>query len=426
MKKVVLALAGALAATAFAPEAVAIPSFARQTGMACNACHFQHFPMLNSFGRAFKSDGYTLMGSQGKVEDEHVSIPNVLNASLLLKYRYQKTSGNGSAGQGTPGAGQTAPTGSNDGQWQFGDEYSLFFGGRVAEGGLAKIGFLSEFNMAGGSLAGVRLPIVFDAGAVKISAIPFLTDAMGVTYGFELSGGGVQRANRWSEARRETSAVAYNADRGADGGAASGHAFVVHNDQFFVNYTIWSSSIAPGGNGGAIASTNYGQRYIRAAWTPSFSGWDLIVGGGKESGTSYSNTAAMQTESAQTFFDVQAQGEIAGMQTGIYLQNAKAPVCTTAGANCAHNTGSTDRKATTLGANISVMPHVLTVGAAIRKAENGGASGSTGDNATTLSVVYDLYRNVALQGIYSAYSGSAHDGANSGKNMYMFMLEGAW
>ena len=37
----------------------AVPSFARQTGLACIACHTQ-FPELNAFGRQFKLTGYTL------------------------------------------------------------------------------------------------------------------------------------------------------------------------------------------------------------------------------------------------------------------------------------------------------------------------------------------------------------------------------
>src|SRR6266487_3141408 len=33
------------------------PSFARQTGLACNACH-THYPELTATGRAFKLNGY--------------------------------------------------------------------------------------------------------------------------------------------------------------------------------------------------------------------------------------------------------------------------------------------------------------------------------------------------------------------------------
>ncbi|MFI5235504.1 MAG: cytochrome C [Gemmatimonadales bacterium] len=40
-----------------------IPSFSRQTGLACNACHTA-FPRLTAFGRLFKLNGYTLTGLQ--------------------------------------------------------------------------------------------------------------------------------------------------------------------------------------------------------------------------------------------------------------------------------------------------------------------------------------------------------------------------
>ena len=38
-----------------------VPSFSRQTGLACSACHYQ-FPQLTPFGRLFKLNGYTLTG----------------------------------------------------------------------------------------------------------------------------------------------------------------------------------------------------------------------------------------------------------------------------------------------------------------------------------------------------------------------------
>ena len=41
----------------------AIPSFSRQTGLACSACHTS-FPRLTAFGRLFKLNGYTLAGLQ--------------------------------------------------------------------------------------------------------------------------------------------------------------------------------------------------------------------------------------------------------------------------------------------------------------------------------------------------------------------------
>jgi len=44
----------------FSSHANALPSFARQTGYACSACHVQSFgPNLTSVGRNFKLNGYT-------------------------------------------------------------------------------------------------------------------------------------------------------------------------------------------------------------------------------------------------------------------------------------------------------------------------------------------------------------------------------
>ena len=425
MKKVALTLAAVAAATAFAPEASALPAFARQTGMACNACHQTHFPVLNGFGRAFKAAGYVMMGAQGKVEDEHLSIPDTMNGAILLKYRAQHdTSAVVAAGEGV-----TVKTSAAEWQHQMGDEFSFFMGGRVAESGNLTIGFLNENNLAQGTtgmplVAGLRLPINYDLGAAKVTLVPFSTDALSAAYGFELSSGGVMRANRWAEHRRETSAIQYNADRGAAGGNGAGIATVVQNDMGFINYTKWSSSFFPGANGGAVASTNFGQTYIRAAWTPSFADWALMIGGGQESGSSFGNLPAATVEANQTFFDVQAHGEVAGMQTGIYLQNAKAPVCTAStAANCEHNTGTTDRTATTLGAEFQVIPHALNLGLAYRQASNGKAAGANGDNAVTVTAVYDLVQNVAAVVNFSQYSGDAHVNTDQ---LTTLMLEAAW
>src|SRR3989338_10301607 len=84
MKKTLIAAAVViLSALSFVlPEtASAAPTFARQTGMACNSCHFQHFPTLNAFGRAFKAGGYTMVGGQSLVEGDLLSIPTTLNMS---------------------------------------------------------------------------------------------------------------------------------------------------------------------------------------------------------------------------------------------------------------------------------------------------------------------------------------------------------
>src|ERR1700675_1103498 len=54
-------LLGAVTAGIFlmTPSALAVPSFARQTGLSCEACHTV-FPELTHFGRMFKANGYIL------------------------------------------------------------------------------------------------------------------------------------------------------------------------------------------------------------------------------------------------------------------------------------------------------------------------------------------------------------------------------
>jgi hypothetical protein len=95
----------------WAPQAQAISAFARQVGMPCSACHFQRFPVLNSFGRAFREGGFTMTGAQEKIEAEDLSIPAVLNGALVGNMSYTKTNGS------TAGETPTTKT-TNDGSTQ--------------------------------------------------------------------------------------------------------------------------------------------------------------------------------------------------------------------------------------------------------------------------------------------------------------------
>ena len=63
----VLVLAAAVVAVVSRP-AEALPSFARQTGQPCAACHTD-FPHLTPFGRRFKLYGYTAVGGSNAVTD---------------------------------------------------------------------------------------------------------------------------------------------------------------------------------------------------------------------------------------------------------------------------------------------------------------------------------------------------------------------
>ena len=430
MKKIVLSLAGVLAATAFAPEAAAIPAYARQVGMACAACHQQHFPILNSFGRAFKAGGYTMMGAQGKVEGDHLSIPDTLNLSMIIKLRYLKDNTTNAAGVAAVNQNARAAT-MADGMWEFFDEFALLGGGRIAE----NVGFFFEGQMLQtGPLVGIiRMPFVWDMGGAKLSVIPFMADGGSAMVGCELSSGGVLRANRWAEDRSNTSAVQYVRNKNAE--EATGIAFVAQNDMGFINVTPFTvgSNYKDAGGGGNLKST-----YIRVAATPTVADWAMVVGAGKVSGQSWSSTNATSYKTDKTFFDFQAHGEVGGKEIGIYAQHAKAP--NTSGAGNAYNNNAAcvagacnpDKKATTIGVDYSVIPHSLHIGAAYMDADTGAAATANGLKATTLTAVYDLYQNVALHAWYNRFSGSSIDAGNlttpgsKATNAYSLMLEMAW
>ncbi|MGH8293237.1 MAG: cytochrome C [Gammaproteobacteria bacterium] len=95
-----IGLTGA-ALLAIAPRANAVPSFARQTGLACNACHTVA-PQLNAFGRYFKLHAYVLgpnklTGGSSKLSiSELPPISAMAIASETLTRQAQPDSQNGS------------------------------------------------------------------------------------------------------------------------------------------------------------------------------------------------------------------------------------------------------------------------------------------------------------------------------------------
>jgi hypothetical protein len=113
-----------------APMAHAVPSFARQTGMACEACHTV-FPELTHFGRMFKANGYTLDNLK-QVRDVGVNKEDMMLSlatmpPLAVMVQVSQTWLNSPLPDGTGGAGhsQTSTTG-------FPQQLSLFYAGKVA------------------------------------------------------------------------------------------------------------------------------------------------------------------------------------------------------------------------------------------------------------------------------------------------------
>jgi hypothetical protein len=113
------------------PQAQAVPSFGRQTGLACEACHTA-FPELTPFGRRFKLNGYVLDNMpQVKTITAQNEDALVLNAIPPLSLMFQASLTRTRAA--LPDV--TLPGGlSQNDQVLFPQQASLFYAGRIAPG----------------------------------------------------------------------------------------------------------------------------------------------------------------------------------------------------------------------------------------------------------------------------------------------------
>jgi hypothetical protein len=130
-----------------APAAQAVPSFARQTGMACEACHTV-WPELTHFGRVFKANGYILdnlkqVRGVTAQKEEILSLASLPPLSLMVQMSDTQLakplpdpSGNGQTQNGTVA---------------FPQQLSLFYAGKIAPhvGGFIQLTYGSDSGTIG-------------------------------------------------------------------------------------------------------------------------------------------------------------------------------------------------------------------------------------------------------------------------------------
>lgn len=451
LNKIVFLLASVVAAATFTTEASALPLFARQTGMECAACHFQHFPMLTAFGRSFKAGAFSMVGAQEKVEGDNLSIPAVLNAAILTTMGYQKNNSLGAvaSGSGAAAAGGYRTTG--DGSFYVpgtNGEFSLFVGGRTSanSGALAEVGLLQSGGVGAG-LASAKFPMLWEvADGTRAGIVPFTTDGQGASYGFETLNTGANAVHTMLFIGGDFNgsvAPALSAQQYiGTAQPATGAAFVVNNESYFVNVTKFNGvgTNDLGGTGAALTST-----YIRAAYIFDMAGWDSAVGVQNWSGASSDSgltpaVAADPTTTPPTAFaagvatlvttkataiDGQMQGSMGGMPLGIYAEFATAPVDNTvsnifnqaviAGSPTA-TPGTQTKSSFNISAELGVIPEKATIGFGIRRGKSGqaiGASTNASDNAILLEASYKMAQNMLLNLYYVSQSGDFWNAANS-------------
>src|SRR3989449_1934237 len=117
------------------------PTYARQTGLACSACH-THFPELTPTGRAFKLNGYVFRRSEsleGKNPEGQQSLLLNLVAPVSLMFQTSYTST------------KKALPGTQNGTVLFPDQLSLFTGGEITPhvGGFLQVTFDPQSGQLG-------------------------------------------------------------------------------------------------------------------------------------------------------------------------------------------------------------------------------------------------------------------------------------
>jgi hypothetical protein len=113
-----------LAIAAVPQRALAVPSYARQTGLACEACHTV-FPQLTPFGRIFKASGYTLFNTN-KVEDIDKLKQNILSLTDLPPI-------SASLMASTSAVAKANDSNSSKVSTDFPQQFSLFYAGRISD-----------------------------------------------------------------------------------------------------------------------------------------------------------------------------------------------------------------------------------------------------------------------------------------------------
>jgi len=173
-----------LGALVLSRPAVAIPSFADQTGLPCQACHVGGFgPQLTVFGREFKLNGYTLRAKPFNVP---------LSAALTASYTHTRTAQNPPPDNLSPNDNVTF------------DQASIFIGGGIGQhiGGMAQItydGIGHQWSWDNADIRVVNQGHLFGKDATfgfDVNNNPTVQDVWNTTpaWGFPYNGGAIAQS----------------------------------------------------------------------------------------------------------------------------------------------------------------------------------------------------------------------------------------
>jgi len=251
---------GAVSLLLLSFNAQAVPSYARQTGLACASCH-TIFPELTPFGRSFKLNGYTLTGlkqieAQPTSSASGVKINEIAPMSAMLQANIINSN--------------SANT------YQFPGEFSLFFAGEISPnmGSFIQMTMAPPEGVYNFEMDNTDIRYANRKGdltyGVTVNNSPTVQDLWNSTpvWGYPFTGGAALPQPLIADGLGQT--------------VMGLGAYVQTANGLYAELTLYNPTEAGAVDspGGALATTlKEGSPYVRVAWQKGFSGGNnLMVG----------------------------------------------------------------------------------------------------------------------------------------------------
>ncbi len=259
-------IVGGSALTLVSQTAKAVPPFARQTGLACEACHTMP-PELTPFGRRFKLNGYTLTTRPPLVNDiddnkrNTVWLTDLPGIAILAQMNYSHYD------RAPPDTGQPYPAHAQADTYQFPDQFSLVYAGAVTD----RVGAWLQltYNGQSGSLGIDNIDIRYTDHTSDNKWVWGITANNYLTFQDVWNGIGSYTIPNFNTVSLSTGGVAGAGTNGpilnalGPGVVGGVGAYVFYNDSLYFEFSEYHSAVAGGGsptvdsvslaaNGGAV------------------------------------------------------------------------------------------------------------------------------------------------------------------------------
>ena len=270
MRRITLSLlivAASMASTLYVPAAHAVPSFSRQTGLPCSACH-TIYPALTPFGRMFKLNGYTMTNLQQlKVPDSDKAPSLDIAQNLPISVKAQA---------GVTNLSKAVPDQQNPAS-AFPQNISIYLAGAVSEhvGGTAEMSYDQDTGKIGLGMVDVRYANKTDDDTPTTYGLTFnnnptLEDLWNSTpaYGFPFVA---------STSAPTPTAGPFISNMNVAGNLLGVGGYAKHGD-WYGNLAIYRSA-TQGQTTGSLGMTTAGTSpYLRLAWSHDYDTQSLEFG----------------------------------------------------------------------------------------------------------------------------------------------------